>query len=436
MRSITIVSILLVFLFTACQKNSSGISKNNSNELQASLDKYFTALNEIGKFNGVIYAYKDGKEVLQKAYNINTNPSSSTNVSKESQFDIHSISKLMAHYLLLEMEEKGVIQINQKINAFFPDFPNGEKISIEMLLNHSAGFPRSMEGVVGNEIDLSAADILELAKKQKLIFEPGTSFQYSNIGFQIVYAIISKIYDKSFAQCLVDELFVPLKMDDSGAHFYTNKKNLKNLAKNHEKDGDKIVRIDNVLEDETKTARIFSTASDLKLFINQISIEPYASLLKDKNNVIQKDGGSDGIRTQIYTNLDHNYSFILLTNYDAIPFMKTIEDFPKIMEGKSYDIPKAINRKAVLVSDKILKLYTGTYVFPDMNNIELTVKTTNESLSIHQDNKLIVNLLAENKTTFFENPKEAESFEFIKNNKNSYDVLMGWKGVILKGFKK
>ena len=66
----------------------------------------------------------------------------------------------------------------------------------------------------------------------------------------------------------------------------------------------------------------------------------------------------------------------------------------------------------------------------------MTVKLNNKNLSVFQDNKLISNLLAENENTFFENPKEAESFEFIKIDKNSYDVLMGWKGVVLKGLKK
>jgi len=436
MKITTLISFLLVFLLSDCQKNGAEFSKNNSNELQTNLDEYFTTLNEIGKFNGVIYAYKDGNEVLQKAYNINPNPTSSTFVSTKSQFDIHSISKLMAHYLLLNMEEKGLVKFDQMIHNFFPDFPNGDKISIEMLLNHTAGFSRSMEGVIGNEIDLSAEEILELAKQQNLIFEPGTSTQYSNVGFQIIYAIISIIYDKPFAQCLVDELFVPLQMNDSGAHFYTDKNNLKNLANNHEKDGNDIIQIDNVLEDELKTARFFSTASDLTLFINQISKEPYASLLKDKNNVIQKDGGSDGIRTQIYTNLEHNYSFILLTNYDAIPFMKTIEDFPKIMEGKTYEIPKEIHRKAITISNDTLEKYNGIYVFSDMNNLELTVKATNGALSIFQDKELVASLLAETENIFFENPKEAESFEFIKNQNASYDVLMGWKGVVLKGIKK
>jgi hypothetical protein len=39
----------------------------------------------------------------------------------------------------------------------------------------------------------------------------------------------------------------------------------------------------------------------------------------------------------------------------------------------------------------------------------------------------------ESPTLFFENPKEPELFEFIKNEFGTYDSLMGWKGIVVKG---
>jgi hypothetical protein len=109
-------------------------------------------------------------------------------------------------------------------------------------------------------------------------------------------------------------------MVNSGAHFYQKEKNITILAKNHEKDDSTIVQVDNILTDELKTARIYSTADDLNKFLNHIKKERYASLLKNDQGVIEKSGGSDGIRVEIYTNLENKYNFIFLANYEEVPF--------------------------------------------------------------------------------------------------------------------
>ncbi|HCT29588.1 MAG TPA: hypothetical protein DIW31_02390 [Bacteroidales bacterium] len=405
-------------------------------DLKEKIDEYFSALSSIGKFNGVIYVIQKNTEIINKAYNLNPDKESTTYVSIESQFDIHSVSKLMAHYLIEKLEIEGKLSKGQFLNEFIPGFPNGEKITLEMLLNHTSGLPRSFENIEGNKIDLLADQIIEYAKKQKLLFKPGTGFQYSNVGYELVYFIIERISKKTFAQYVNDELFKPLKMKSSGTHFYTKENNIKCLAKNHKKDDTLIVQVDNILKDELKTARLFSTASDLNKFLNHIKHEPYASLLKDENNVIEKNGGSDGIRVEIYTNLERDYNFILLCNYDEIPFQKTIEDLTKILENKPYEIPKELNRKSIkLPSDKMEK-YIGTYSFADLNNLDLTFSINENHLVVYQDKELIAILNAESEYIFFEDPKEPESFEFINNEKGSFDVLMGWKGIKLKGIRK
>ncbi|MFD0964696.1 serine hydrolase domain-containing protein [Pseudofulvibacter geojedonensis] len=431
--------LLLPILLISC-KNQSKKTEDNSlhqtKKLEKKVDEYFSSLNKIRKFNGVVFVSKNDTIIIHKAYNLNQNKNSTTYVTKASQFDIHSVSKLMGKYLIEKFEIEGKIKKSTSIKKFFPNFPNGDKITVEMLLNHTSGLPRSLEGVQEDEINLSAEQIIEYAKKQKLLFEPGTGKQYSNVAYQLVYFVIQKISNKTFAQCLADEVFQPLDMKSSGAHFYLKENNLKQLAKNHEKEGDRIIQVDNVLPDELKTARIFSTASDLNKFLNHIKNEPYASLLQNELSVIEKSGGSDGIRVEVYTNLEYNYNFIFLANYEEVPFQKTIEDFAKILENKPYDIPKELSRKSIKLPTNVLKRYVGTYSFADMGNLELIFKVENENLVVYQDGEQIATLKAELENTFFDDPKEPESFEFIKNERGNLDVLMGWKGVKLKGIKK
>jgi len=436
MKQTLLIFIIIASLFSCKENNKTAETDLPMNtKLKEKIDEYFSALNNIGTFNGVIYVAENNKDIISKAYNLNLNPKSTTYVTTESQFDVHSISKLMAHYLIEKFELEGKIKKTQTINDFISDFPNGNIITVNMLLNHTSGLPRTFENVEGNEIELTFEKIIEYSKKQELLFEPGTESQYSNVGYQIIYYIIADISQKSFAQCLTDEVFKPLEMGNSGAHFYTIEKNIKNLAKNHENKDTLIVQVDNVMNDELKTARVFSTTKDLNIFLNHIKREPYASLLKNKNNIIEKNGGSDGIRTQIYTNLDFNYNFILLTNYDKIPFEKTIEDFTKILEDKPYEIPKELNRESIDLPIDKMELYIGVYSFPDMN-IDLNFKIEKGNLVAYQDGEFAATFKAETENTFYADPKESESFEFIKNGNGNFYVLMGWNGIKLKGVKK
>lgn len=396
-----------------------------------SVDTYFSKLTELKKFNGVVLVYKNDTLLLNKAYNLNNK--GTTYITTRSQFDIHSVSKLMTYYLLAKLEHEGELSIDQTLNNYFEDFPKGKEITLEMLLKHTSGLPRELVGFEGEEYDLTSSEIIELAKKQSLLFAPGTNVQYSNVGYELLYGIVSRAYDKPFAQCVVDEIFEPLQMDSSGAHFFVKENRVKNMAQNHVLKDNELVQIDNIQHDEFRTARLFSTANDLKKFIDHVKQEPYASFLKDGNGVIAKDGGSKGIRAQVYTDLQNNFDFVLLANYDGIPFFDTIDDMVKLMMSQPVKYPKEINRNSIVVKKEVLQQYEGSYTFADFDGLVLEVRLVDGQLAIFQEGDKVGGLQAETPTVFFEDPKAAESFEFIKNESGSFDALMGWKGIVVEG---
>lgn len=425
----------LVLSFSCAEKNT---VQNNElspkmESVSDSLDTYFIKLTELRKFNGVVMAFKQDTLLLEKAYNLNQDSQSSTYVSVDTQFDIHSISKLMTYYLVAKLESEGTLSRNQTLDMFFEGFPKGKDITIKMLLEHSSGLPRELSGIEGQEYDLTSDEIVNLAKQENLLFEPGTDVQYSNVGYEVLYNIVSKAYAKSFTQCVVDEIFVPLGMDNSGAHFFTKEDRIKNMAQNHVLKDSLLVKVDNIQRDEFRTARLFSTAMDLKKFLDHLKQEPYASFLRNTNGIIAKDGGSKGIRAQVYSDLENNFDFVLLANYDEMPFFDTIDDMVKLLKSEPVEYPKEINRKAITLDEEVLQQYEGSYTFADFDGLVLEVKVEDGQLIILQDGETIGELQAESPTVFFEDPKAAESFEFIENESGTYNALMGWKGIVVEG---
>lgn len=435
MRYIGILFILLMGM--ACGQPNTLEDKVLVSEwsgMRDSVDTYFSKLTALKQFNGVVLAYQGDEVILHQAYNFQGD-TSSTFVTTESQFDIHSVSKLMTHYLLVQLESEGKLSMDQTLDDFFEGFPQGEQITLQMLLDHRSGLPRELTNLEGEEIDLSPAEIVALAKKEPLLFEPGSDVQYSNVGYELLYEIVAQIYGKPFAQCVVDELFVPLHMDHSGVHFYTKDAKITKLAKNHVLKDSKVLEVPNISRDEFRTARLFSTTSDLKKFLDAVSQEPFASALQHEG-IIQKDGGSRGIRAQVYRDLNHDFGFVLLANYDEMPFFQTVEDLAKMMKSEPVDYPQEINRKAIEVPESVLANYVGAYLFPDFDGLVLEVAIQDGGLVILQDGEIIGRLQAESPTVFFEDPKSRESFEFVKNESGTYDARMGWKGIVVEGARR
>ena len=433
MRNYLIV--LMVLLSTSClEDRKRDVQLSSKMEaVKDSVDTYFTKLTELQKFNGVVLAYQKDTLLLKKAYNLNDDPQSSTYVTDSTQFDIHSVSKLMTYYLVVKLEQERKLSVEQTLNNYFEDFPNGKAITLQMLLEHRSGLPRELSGLGEQEYVLTSDEIVDLAKKENLLFAPGTNAQYSNVGYEILYNIVSKAYDKPFAQCIVDEIFDPLDMDSSGAHFFVKQDRVKNMAQNHVLKDSLVWKVDNIQQDEFRTARLFSTVDDLKKFLDHVKQEPYASYLKNEEGIIAKDGGSKGIRAQVYSDLENHFDFVLLTNYDEMPFFDTIDDMVRLLKSEPVEYPKEINRKAITLDTEVLQRYEGSYMFADFDGLVLEVKAKDNHLVIFQEGEKIGELQAETPTVFFENPKAAESFEFIKNESGTYDALMGWKGIVVEG---
>lgn len=125
-------------------------------QVRDSVDTYFTKLTELQKFNGVLLVYKNDTLLLNKAYNLKTSPNSTSYVAPDYQFDIHSISKLMAHYLLAQLEMEDKLSKSQTLNQFIPDFPKGDRITLNMLLEHTSGLPRETGRIRGARIPVGA----------------------------------------------------------------------------------------------------------------------------------------------------------------------------------------------------------------------------------------------------------------------------------------
>lgn len=160
------------------------------------------------KFNGVVLISQNGKTVYQKAHGI-SDINKNTKVKLSDHFSSMSIAKQVTATLVMLEVEKGTIDLNTPIKKYLKNlkYDWAEKVTVHHLLNNSSGI-----------------DSWEL--KEELLFQPGTQFKYSNIGYATLGEILESATGRSYEN-LVTELFAKQGMKNS---FYPNESNQKKMV--------------------------------------------------------------------------------------------------------------------------------------------------------------------------------------------------------------
>ena len=396
-------------------------------------DQYLSKLTKLKSFNGTVLLKKEGKIVLRKAYNLPLDSPSSLRVTETSQYDLRSVAKLFAKVSLIDLAHENSLGLDDPLNEFIPDFPNGNEITIKHLLDHSSGLPRELSEGQMKPIDMSAEDVVQLAGLESLEFEPGSQSQYSNVGFQLLYYIIGQQQGSTFTDFLKENYFEPFRMDHTGSNFIGGSNLKPNYAYGHFLKDDRIVCECEFPDDEMQMGNLYSTVDDLDIFLSSLDDSKYEELRSD--NSISHAGGTRGKRAYVERNFDEDYTIIFLANYDEIPFEKLVSDLQAVLLGNEVTMPKEINRSSIAVSPSVLKEYVGTYDVVDAGHLILSIRFENDNLYLYQKDKNNGVLYPETDTVFFGDPTSEESIEFVRDSLGEFYMLLDFQGVRWKGTK-
>lgn len=178
--------------------------------------------------DSIIYANGIGKKKINDKDVINGHTA----------FRLGSLSKGFAGVLSAAVKEEGLINWNDPITKYIPDFQLGvsnynSPITIAHILSHTSGTPyHSYTDLVESGMDLN--DIAARFKSVKPISEPGKVYSYQNALFALSGCIVEKVTKSSFDMAINNRFFKPLGMIDAS----TNHKDFEshgNIALPHRK---------------------------------------------------------------------------------------------------------------------------------------------------------------------------------------------------------
>ena len=189
----------------------------------AAVEKTRTNLNEMdaeNEFNGAVLIAEHDRILFQQAYGY-TDENKEVPNTVDTTFEIASMGKMFTAVSIMQLQERGLLQLDNTIGEILPNYPNKdarEKITIKQLLSHTSGlgdffskeFFEKPEGAI-QELN----DILPFFVNDPLEFVPGESFRYSNAGFIVLGLIIEKLTKQSYNSYVQQNIFKPTNISST-----------------------------------------------------------------------------------------------------------------------------------------------------------------------------------------------------------------------------
>ena len=145
-----------------------------------------------------------------------------------------SIAKPMTAIAVLQLYEKGLIDLNAPIQTYIPDFPKKEKgtITVKHLLNHSSGVSayQSVDEMQSTKEFATLTDAMNVFKDRPLLGTPGVEEFYTSYGYVVLGVLIERVSGQTYEDYMKENIWQKADMQNTGVEkagaTYKNKSQL------------------------------------------------------------------------------------------------------------------------------------------------------------------------------------------------------------------
>lgn len=144
-------------------------------------------------------------------------------VTADDRWHLGSDTKAMTATLIARLVEQQKVQWESTLEELFPELatkfhPQMREVSLLHLLSHRSGLKPNPElrRYRGDDGRAERAKAVREELAERPAHEPGSHFEYSNLGYIIAGAAVEKITGKAWEQAIQDEVFTPLGMTNVG----------------------------------------------------------------------------------------------------------------------------------------------------------------------------------------------------------------------------
>ncbi len=240
------LQIVLLFLFLTISSRSL-----SAQDLEAQINDAVKPLLDGNKNLGIAVGVFDiNAEYPRMFFYGKTNKEENIKPNENTIFEIGSITKTFTTTMLVMLERDGKMKINDLVQVYLPDsvtihnFTSIEHIKVLHLATHTSGLPRLPNNLMNNpKTDLrdpyknySVNDLYFFINNYILEREPGTRYEYSNLGMGLLGHLMTRASGMTYENLLHKYILDSLGMTQTGITL--SPEMTKNLAKGYTEKGE------------------------------------------------------------------------------------------------------------------------------------------------------------------------------------------------------
>jgi len=339
---------------------SNGVIFGQSNKAKQ-IDEFVMQFARANQFGGQILVADKGKVIYEKAFGL-ANADFKIPNQLNTRIGIASITKLMTAVILFRLVEEKKISLADKLIKYIPGFPNGDKISIEMLFKHRAGVPHRVMPSELESVSYTSAEFIEKVKKSKLDFEPGEERSYSSGGYSVLARALEVSSGKSYAHLLEEYVFAPAGLKDSVT--FDGEKIMERRAQNYYPSPDGVINVP--LKDYSflvGAGSVFGTARDVYKFGKAVVDGKYGEASKTSlisGSTLRGSGSTNGHRAIFEIENDKKYGYVIVANMSGA-FDSISQGLKEILQNKPLTVKYKPTPKTISIPSEKLNEFLGRY---------------------------------------------------------------------------
>jgi CubicO group peptidase (beta-lactamase class C family) len=403
--------LLLLIPTTSCLPQSGYSDLSIAQRLDNIVKKYVDS----SEFMGSVLIAKNDEILLKKGYGFADIQNKIHNTPSTS-FYLASVSKLFTVAAIVQLKNKKLLRLDDSLTKYIPDYPNGNSITIQQLIQHRSGIvdfvnERPYE-LIKNEIKLNS--LIDTFKYLPLNFQPGKKYSYCSSGYNLLAYIIEKVSGMSYSDYIETNIFKPLGMDSSFSDWDSIPIT---QAKGYHRENGNFLPSDYFHPSQfLGSGNLTSTVEDLYKWYKAIYRTGEISLEYQTDHIGRIGGWTS---TNFYTIIASDVVIILLSNYGDAPVVEIAKEIRLMVEqdGDNYQ----------QVSSASIEKYLG-YYYSDDKYYMIIEKGDNCLISFANDNINLVNPDTTYKVAEDEFKRSGMRLTFNKKNNNLYNQVLAFWG--------
>ncbi|MFC1499753.1 serine hydrolase domain-containing protein [Candidatus Zixiibacteriota bacterium] len=138
-------------------------------------------------------------------------------------YRIGSVSKPVVGTALMQLVEKGLVDLDADIRTYIPEFPRKRwTITLRHLMTHTSGIRhyRGDEFLSMVHYD-NLVEPMRIFAADTLLFEPGSRYSYSTYGFNLVANVVENVSGLPIQEYMQTHVYTPAWMNNTGQEDWT-----------------------------------------------------------------------------------------------------------------------------------------------------------------------------------------------------------------------